>query len=170
MTADSPEPTEPWQPESGPPHHGGRPDLADVQARRIDAARLRASGLPYRAIAERLGYSSVSGAHDAVMALLRLPSPPRWPRCELEHAWLDSPTAALETAVHPGRPARHRHRRPGVRPPRPAQRARRWPSQVEVRSGTVDKFETVLGELVSLVLDEPDDRDDPSELPPAPEA
>ena len=88
----------------------------------------------------------------------------------VENARLDSRTAALAPAVHPGRPARHRHRRPGVRPPRPAQRARRRPSQVEVRSGTVDKFETVLGELVSLVLDEPDDRDDPSELPPAPEA
>ena len=50
---------------------GNRPDEAATLARNIDAARLRASGISYRAIADRLGYASASGAHYAVMALLR---------------------------------------------------------------------------------------------------
>lgn len=46
-------------------------DRIDRRARAVEATRLRAEGVPYREIADRLGYPSENAANKAVLALLR---------------------------------------------------------------------------------------------------
>lgn len=53
------------------PQPASSPDRIDHRARAAEATRLRAEGLPYREIADRLGYSSENAANKAVLALLR---------------------------------------------------------------------------------------------------
>lgn len=47
------------------------PARMDTRARAAEAVRLRAEGLPYREIAEQLGFSSENAANKAVLALMR---------------------------------------------------------------------------------------------------
>lgn len=56
---------------SQPPQPASNPDRIDHRARAADATRLRAEGLPYREIADRLGYPSENAANKAVLGLLR---------------------------------------------------------------------------------------------------
>lgn len=53
------------------PQPASSPDRIDHRARAADATRLRAEGLPYREIADRLGYPSENAANKAVLGLLR---------------------------------------------------------------------------------------------------
>jgi len=53
------------------PQPASNPDRIDHRARAADATRLRAEGLPYREIADRLGYPSENAANKAVLGLLR---------------------------------------------------------------------------------------------------
>ncbi|MGI9588465.1 MAG: hypothetical protein ACR2MR_09725, partial [Dietzia maris] len=46
-------------------------DRIDHRARAAEATRLRAEGVPYREIADRLGYPSENAANKAVLGLLR---------------------------------------------------------------------------------------------------
>ena len=53
------------------PQPASSPDRIDHRARAAEATRLRAEGLPYREIADRLGYPSENAANKAVLGLLR---------------------------------------------------------------------------------------------------
>lgn len=56
---------------SRPPQPASSPDRIDHRARAAEATRLRAEGVPYREIADRLGYPSENAATKAVLGLLR---------------------------------------------------------------------------------------------------
>lgn len=53
------------------PQAASNPDRIDHRARAVEATRLRAEGVPYREIADRLGYPSENAANKAVLGLLR---------------------------------------------------------------------------------------------------
>lgn len=53
------------------PQAASNPDRIDHRARAVGATRLRAEGVPYREIADRLGYPSENAANKAVLGLLR---------------------------------------------------------------------------------------------------
>lgn len=53
------------------PQPASSPDRIDHRARAVEATRLRAEGVPYREIADRLGYPSENAANKAVLGLLR---------------------------------------------------------------------------------------------------
>lgn len=53
------------------PQPASNPDRIDHRARAADATRLRAEGVPYREIADRLGFPSENAANKAVLGLLR---------------------------------------------------------------------------------------------------
>jgi hypothetical protein len=80
-----------------------KPDAAEVLIRRATATRLRAAGMTYAVIAEQVGYASASGAHAAVMALLRESASEVADEMRLvENARLDSWQAALAPACTRG--------------------------------------------------------------------
>lgn len=54
-----------------PPQPASSPDRIDHRARAAEATRLRAEGVPYREIADRLGYPSENAANKAVLGLLQ---------------------------------------------------------------------------------------------------
>ena len=56
---------------SQPPQPASSPDRIDHRTRAAEATRLRAEGVPYREIADRLGYPSENAANKAVLGLLR---------------------------------------------------------------------------------------------------
>lgn len=53
------------------PRPASSPDRIDHRSRAADATRLRAEGVPYREIADLLGYSSENAANKAVLGLLQ---------------------------------------------------------------------------------------------------
>lgn len=52
------------------PQPASSPDRIDHRTQAIEATRLRAQGVPYREIADRLGYPSENAANKAVLGLL----------------------------------------------------------------------------------------------------